>query len=99
MNSSSSRGPMTRLRSGSGPLTSWASDAVALMALSLSEKRSDHDIVAQITGRDQHPDGAAQPKKTSASAYSSGVTSLSSPVPSISGTRTIRVPRSAIIVP
>ena len=42
---------------------------------------------------------ACQPKKTSASAYSSGVTSLSSPVPSTSGTRTMSVPRSAIIVP
>ena len=40
-----------------------------------------------------------QPKKTSASAYSSGLTVLSSPVPSISGTRTISVPRTATMTP
>src|SRR5215469_17481232 len=43
--------------------------------------------------------GIRQPKKTSASAYRSGGTSLSVAVASASGTLTISVPRSATMLP
>ena len=55
------------------------------------------DSAAQDSARRIRRDG--QPKKTSASAYCSGCTSFSSPVPSASGTRTMSVPRSATILP